>query len=67
MDEPEGDYRLVVPGGGNARTQAILQTALAGLRAIARSYPGTLRVRTLAGKASAPPKRSAPPRRSEKN
>lgn len=58
-DDGAGDYHLVVPRGGNARAQAVLESALSGLRAIARSYPGVLRVRSLAGKGARAPKRSA--------
>ena len=48
-DTRDGDYVLDVPGGGGSRTQAVLETTLSGLRAIARSHPGHVRVRT-AGK-----------------
>jgi len=34
------EFRLEVPGGGNPRAQAVLETAVAGLEAIAASYPG---------------------------
>jgi hypothetical protein len=66
LDDGDGDYRIEVPSGGNARAQAVLETVLSGLRAIARSYPGRLRVRTLAGKPGAAPKRSRPARASRK-
>ena len=66
VDDGEGDYRLEVARGGNARAQAVLETVLSGLRAIARSYPGRLRIRTLAGKPAAPPKRSRPTRATRK-
>jgi uncharacterized protein len=39
-------YVLSVAGGGNARAQAVLETTLSGLRAIARSYPRYLTVTT---------------------
>jgi len=65
-DDGEGDYRLEVPRGGNARAQAVLASAVSGLRAVARSYPGSLRVRVLAGNPVAPPKRSAPTRGARK-
>ena len=48
-DEPAGDFVLEVPRGGGPRAQAVLETAVSGLRAIARRYPGHLSVRT-AGK-----------------
>jgi uncharacterized protein len=44
-DEPDGDYVLGVPGGGGAKAQAVLETTVAGLRAIARSYPGHVSLR----------------------
>ena len=44
-DDPNGAYVLEIPGGGGARAQAVLETALDGLQAIARSYPGRVRVR----------------------
>jgi uncharacterized protein YsxB (DUF464 family) len=59
VDDGDGDYHLVVPRGGNARAQAVLESALSGLRAIARSYPGILQVRSVAGKLARAPKRSA--------
>jgi hypothetical protein len=48
-DDPDGDYVLEVPRGGGVRAQAVLETALSGLRAIARKHPGHLAVRS-AGK-----------------
>jgi uncharacterized protein len=66
VDDGRGDYRLDVLGGGNARAQAVLESALSGLRAIARSYPGTLRVRTSAGNRASAPKRSGPARAARK-
>lgn len=48
-DDPDGDYVLEVPRGGGVRAQAVLESAVAGLRAIARSHPGHLAVRS-AGK-----------------
>lgn len=48
-DNPDGDYVLDVPSGGGAKAQAVLETALSGVRAIARTHPGHVRVRT-AGK-----------------
>ena len=66
VDDPSRDYRLDVPGGGNARAQAVLESAVAGLRAIARSYPGNLKVRVVAGKRRAPPKRTTPSRAARK-
>ncbi|HKW44521.1 MAG TPA: ribosomal-processing cysteine protease Prp [Candidatus Eremiobacteraceae bacterium] len=44
-DDPDGDYVLEVPRGGGARAQAVLETAVSGLRAIARRHPGHLSVR----------------------
>lgn len=66
VDDGEGDYELEIPRGGNARAQAVLESALSGLRAIARSYPGSLRVRVIAGKPKAPPKRPGPKRAARK-
>ncbi|HET9343619.1 MAG TPA: ribosomal-processing cysteine protease Prp [Candidatus Eremiobacteraceae bacterium] len=66
VDEPGGDYRLDVPRGGNARAQAVLESALSGLRAIATSYPRYMRVRVLAGNATAAPKRRRPIRGARK-
>jgi len=48
-DDPSGDYVLEVPRGGGARAQAVLETAVSGLRAIARRHPDHLSVRS-AGK-----------------
>jgi len=67
VDEPGGDYRLDVARGGNARAQAVLESALSGLRAIANSYPKHMRVRVLAGNAGAAPKRRRPIRGARKN
>jgi uncharacterized protein len=61
-DDGAGDFHLSVPRGGNARAQALLETTVSGLRAIARSYPQSIRVRAAAGKRVAPPKRKAPTR-----
>jgi uncharacterized protein YsxB (DUF464 family) len=66
VDDGSADYRLDVPKGGNARAQAVLESAISGLRAIAKSYPGSLKVRTVAGKRHAPPKRSRPTRAARK-
>jgi len=66
VDRPGGDYRLDVPRGGNARAQAVLESALSGLRAIANSYPRHMRVRVRAGNATAAPKRSRPIRGARK-
>ena len=65
-DDGGGDYRLDVPRGGNARAQAVLETALSGLRAIAREYPGSIRVRVLAGNRAGSPKGSGPKRAARK-
>jgi uncharacterized protein YsxB (DUF464 family) len=48
-DEPGHDYVLALRNAGDPRAQAVLETALSGLRAIARSYPGYLDVRISAG------------------
>ena len=48
-DDPGGDYILEVPRGGGARAQAVHETAVSGLRAIARRHPEHLAVRS-AGK-----------------
>ncbi len=48
-DSPGGDYAVEVERGGNALAQAVLETAVSGLRAIARTYPAHLRVVTTAG------------------
>jgi uncharacterized protein len=45
-DDPSGDYVLEVPRGGNARAQAVLESTVSGLRAIARRHPGHLAVRS---------------------
>jgi len=58
-DDPNGAYVLELRGG-DARAQAVLESALDGLRAIARSYPGHLRVRVRAqGRIAASRKRKA--------
>jgi len=66
VDEPGGDYRLDVARGGNPRAQAVLESALSGLRAIANSYPRHMRVRILTGNATAAPKRRRPIRGARK-
>jgi uncharacterized protein YsxB (DUF464 family) len=38
-------FRLDVPGGGSAQAQAVLETAVAGLEAIAASYPGHIKIK----------------------
>jgi len=43
-DDPDGDYVIELLEPGNARAQAVLETALSGLRAIAREYPDILAV-----------------------
>jgi uncharacterized protein YsxB (DUF464 family) len=43
-DDPSGAFVLEIPKGGGANAQAVLETTLAGLRAIARTYPAHLRV-----------------------
>ncbi|MBV8171765.1 MAG: ribosomal-processing cysteine protease Prp [Candidatus Eremiobacteraeota bacterium] len=48
-DEPEGDYVLEILEPDNARAQAVLETAVSGLRAIAREYPKELRVLSRTG------------------
>jgi uncharacterized protein len=67
IDDGGGDYRVDVPLGGNTRAQAVLESAVSGLRAISRSYPGSLRVRSAAGKPAAAPKRTAPARVSRRS
>jgi len=63
QDDPNGAYVLELHGG-DARAQAVLESALDGLRAIARSYPGHLRVRVRAqGRAAESRKRQSPHRR----
>src|SRR5271165_6266607 len=44
-DDPEGDFVIELLEPANARAQAVLETALSGLRAIAREYPDHLAVR----------------------
>jgi uncharacterized protein len=57
-DDPHGAYVLDVPGGGGARAQALLESTVDGLRAIARSYPGIVSVRMRAqGRAAGSRKR----------
>jgi len=60
IDDGDGDYRLEVPRGGNGRAQAVLESTLSGLRAIARSYPRALRVRVAAGTGRRLAKRARP-------
>jgi uncharacterized protein YsxB (DUF464 family) len=62
VDDGDGDYRLTIPRGGNASAQVVLESAVSGLRAISRSYPGSLRVRSVTGKPAVLPKRSGPTR-----
>ncbi|MBC5823909.1 MAG: ribosomal-processing cysteine protease Prp [Candidatus Eremiobacteraeota bacterium] len=42
-DHPAGEFTLRTRGGGTAAA-AVLNTAVSGLRAIARSYPGYVKV-----------------------
>ena len=46
IEDDADAYTISVAGGGNARAQAVLETTLSGLRAIARSYPRYLTVTT---------------------
>lgn len=59
IDDGDGDYHIEVERGGT-RAQAVLETVVSGLRAIARSYPGTLKVRTVAGNTMVPSKQRRP-------
>jgi len=43
-DDPDGDYVLELLDARNECAQVVLETALSGLRAIAREYPRQLRV-----------------------
>jgi uncharacterized protein YsxB (DUF464 family) len=44
QDDPDGDYVLELLDARNECAQVVLETALSGLRAIAREYPRQLRV-----------------------
>jgi uncharacterized protein len=46
-DDPSGAFVLDVSGGGGSDAQAVLETTLAGLQAIARTYPAHMRVLVL--------------------
>lgn len=46
LDDTDGEYRLELLRG-DARAHAILETLVDGLRAIARSYPGHLKISAL--------------------
>lgn len=48
-DDPDGAYVLELLDPPNARAQAVLETALSGLRAIATEYPRNLSVRVSTG------------------
>jgi uncharacterized protein YsxB (DUF464 family) len=52
-DDPEGAYVLELLEPANPRAQAVLETALSGLRAIAAEYPRNLSVRATTGARSA--------------
>jgi uncharacterized protein YsxB (DUF464 family) len=56
VEDAPSAYRLEVPAGGDERAQAVLETAIGGLQAIAASYPRHLRVAEMV----AHPKRGAP-------
>lgn len=43
-DDPAGAFVLDVPGGGGRDAQAVLETTLAGLKAIAGVHPSHVRV-----------------------
>ncbi len=47
-DGAQADYRMSLSGGG-APAQAVLETAVSGLRAIARNYPNHVRIATARG------------------
>ncbi|MBV8262898.1 MAG: ribosomal-processing cysteine protease Prp [Candidatus Eremiobacteraeota bacterium] len=47
IDAPTS-YRLRVPAGGDERAQAVLETAIGGLQAIAASYPRHVLVEDIA-------------------
>jgi len=57
-DDPSGAFVLDVPDGGGACAQSVLETTLAGLRAIARTYPDHIRV-LVHNAARSPQRRSA--------
>ena len=48
-DDPDDAYVLELLDPANARAQAVLETALSGLRAIAAEYPRNLSVRATTG------------------
>ncbi|HXM18269.1 MAG TPA: ribosomal-processing cysteine protease Prp [Candidatus Tumulicola sp.] len=53
LDDADGEYRLDLLRG-DARAQAILESVVDGLRAIARSHPGHLKVASLRLRARPP-------------
>ena len=42
ISDTSARYALLLGGGGGTRAQAVLETMISGLEAIARSYPGYL-------------------------
>lgn len=62
-DDPDGAYALELLRPGNARAQAVLETTLSGLRAIAREYPRYLSVRVRATGAARPTAEHTRPRK----
>jgi uncharacterized protein len=67
-DDPAGSFVLDVPGAGGVDAQAVLETTLAGLQAIAKVHPAHVRVlvRRTAGRATGARRRSAETSRSRK-
>jgi uncharacterized protein YsxB (DUF464 family) len=67
-DDPAGSFVLDVPSGGGVEAQAVLETTLAGLQAIAKVHPAHLRVlvRSTSERATGARRRSAETSRSRK-
>jgi uncharacterized protein YsxB (DUF464 family) len=45
VSDSAAQFRLELPNGGNARAQAVLETTVAGLEAVAAAYPGYMRIK----------------------
>lgn len=67
-DDPTGSFVLDVPSGGGVEAQAVLETTLAGMQAIAKVHPAHVRVlvRRTTERATGARRRSAETSRSRK-
>ena len=45
ISDTASQFRMDLANGGNAQSQAVLETTVSGLKAIAAAYPGYMRIR----------------------